>query len=182
MNKKVIIVVIVGMVVVFGYFFVREKPNIFAPILKLSTSIIFQETGGGCGDIFVYKINNDHTASISVSANKEKLNFSTTEKTFEIGKSDGLRVEIRIGEKYAHFYCTDVLPPTQLTIRKLFGKSGKAIISISDVDKSKPQWIGNYTATVILKDIHFVDDKGIDSDIVVDELIFKDVGVGWYPG
>jgi len=34
----------------------------------------------------VYKINTDDTVGISVSARKEKLNFSSAEKTFEIGK------------------------------------------------------------------------------------------------
>jgi hypothetical protein len=62
------------------------------------------------------------------------------------------------------------------------GKSGKVIITISDVDESQPVWNRNYTATVILKDVHFVEENGNNSDVIIDELIFKDVRVGWLPG
>ena len=143
MNKiaKIIFsIIIVTSVVALGYFFTIRKANITSPTSRPPTSITFQETGNGCGDIFVYKINNDQTASISVSARRDKLNFSTAEKTFEIGKTDGLDVKILIGEKVVHSYCTDLLPPEQPTSRKLFGKSGKAIISVSDIDKSRPEW------------------------------------------
>ena len=175
--------VIVGLAVVFGYFFAAKKyPNIFSPTPKAPASISFQETGRGCGNIFVYKVNKDDTAGISVSARKEKLNFSSTEKTFEIGKSDSLNVEILAGDKITRLYCNDAVDPNQPKSKKLIGKSGKATISISDIDESQPRWNRNYTATVILKDVHFVEENGNNSDVIIDELIFRDVRVGWLPG
>ncbi len=180
--KTTLLIVIVGLVAVLGYFFVARKTNVFSPTLNLPTNITFQETGGGCGNIFVHKINNDDTAGISVSVTKEKLNLSPAEKTFEIGKTDGLNVVILVGEKIAQWYCTDIFYPNQPEPKKLVGISGKAIISISDADKSKPEWSGNYTATVILKDVQFSDDTGSISDITIGELIFKDIQVGWLPG
>ena len=180
--KIILYVIIVILIVVLGYFFVARKTNVFSPTPKVPPSITFQETGGGCGNIFVYKINKDDTAGISVSARKEKLNFSTTEKTFEIGKTDGLDVEIIVGDKIARLYCNDVLYPDQPKSKKLIGKSGKAIISISSIDKSQPEWNKNYTATVILKNVRFTEENGNNSDIIVDELIFKDIRVGWLLG
>ena len=180
--KIILFTVIVGLAAVFGDFFAARKTNIFSPAPKAPANISFQETGRGCGNIFVYKINKDDTAGISVSAKKEKLNFSSTEKTFEIGKSDGLNVEILVGDKIARSYCNDALDPDQPKSKKLIGKSGKATISISDIDETQPRWNRNYTATVILKDARFVEENGNDSVIIIDRLIFKDIKVGWLPG
>ena len=187
MNKtaKIIFVIIVVVVITFlGYTFGVKKNNIFPPAPKLPTTITFQETGGGCGNIVVYKINSTDTAGISVSASKGKLNLSTTDKTFEVGKTDGLEVKIHVGKKIRQLYCNDVLHPhpDQPEPKKLIAKSGQAIISISKVDESQPVWNRNYTATVTLKDIHFTEENGNDSDITIGELIFKDIAVGWLPG
>lgn len=185
MNKTIKIILSAIAVILFGvlgYFFVTRKTNVFSPIPKVPASITFQEFGGGCGNIFVYKINNDDTAGISVSARKEKLNFSIDEKTFEIGKTDGLNVEILIGDKIARLYCNDVVYPDQPKFKKLIGKSGKAILSISKIDESQPEWNRNYAATVILKDVRFAEENGDTSDIIINELIFKDIRVGWLPG
>ena len=175
-------IVVAGLVAILGYFFAARKTNVFSPTPKVPASIAFQETGGGCSNIFVYKINSDDTAGISVGATKEKLNLSTMEKTFEIGKTDGLNVEIRIGDKIKMLYCNDAVDPDKPEPKMLIGKSGKAIISISKIDESQPVWNRNYTATVILKDVHFIEENGNNSDITVDELIFKDIRVGWLPG
>ena len=180
--KIILLIVVVGLTAELGYFFAVRKTSVFSPVPKMSTSISFQETSGGCGNILVYKINDDDTAGISVSARKEELNLSTTEKTFEIGKTNGLNVEILIGDKIAMLYCSDVLYPDQPKFKQLTGKSGKAIISISKIDESQPEWNGNYTATVILKNVHFVEESGNNSDITVDGIIFKDVRVGWLAG
>jgi hypothetical protein len=181
-TKIILIIIVVGLIVFLGYFLGVKKNSIFSPTPKLPTTITFQETGGGCANIFVYKINDNDTAGISVSARKEKLNLSTTERTFEIGKIDGLNVEILVGEKIRQLYCNDVLYPDQPKPKKLIGKSGQAIISISEIDESQPEWNRNYTATVILKDVHFSEESGNDSDITIGELIFKDIRVGWLPG
>jgi len=187
MNKtaKIILsIAIVGLVVVLGYFLVARKTNIFSPILKMPVSISFQETGEGCGDVFVYKINKDDTAGISVGANKDVLNLSTTAKTFEIEETNisDLRIELRMGENVGFMYCNDAIDPNQPEYKTLLGKTGEVTISISDIDESQQEGNRNYTATVILKDIHFVEKNGNNSDIIIDELIFRDIRVGWWPG
>lgn len=187
-----VIVVLVGAV---GYFvFVKKSiptiqqtqtPTSQTPTPKIATqsiSNIFQSENGGCSNIFVYKTNKDNTTGISVSANKDKLKLSTAQKTFNIGGVDGLEVELLMGQNIKSLYCNDAMDPNQPKSKKLIGKSGKATISISDIDESQPVWNRNYTATVILKDVHFVEENVNNSDIIIDELIFKDVRVGWLPG
>lgn len=148
----------------------------------LNTAFVFQESGGGCGSIFVYKVNSDGTVGISVSARQDKLGLSTQEKTFEVGKTDGLNIEILMGQNIADQYCTDIVYPDQPNFKRLIGKSGKAIIAISSIDESQPAWNRNYTTTVILKDVRFVDENDNNSDITVDELFFKDIRVGQLDG
>jgi len=41
----------------------------------------------------------------------------------------------------------------------------------------KNPWNKDYTATVQLKNISFS-----DSDLMIEELLFENVGVGWLPG
>ena len=170
--KTVLSAIIVVLIATFGYFFRSTPP----------TSISFQETSDGCLGVFVYKINKDDTVGISVDARKEELKLSTTAQTFEVGKTDGLEVEILVGEQIKRLYCDDVSYLDQLEPRQLIGKSGEAIISISGIDKSKPEEGKLYTATVILRNVRFSDYKGSNSYITVDELIFKDVLVGWSIG
>jgi len=183
MNKTVTIVfaiIVVALIAFIIYSFGVKKNSTF--YTKLPTTITFEETGGGCGNVFVYKINSSDTVGISISADKKKLNLSTAEKVFEIGKIAGLNVQLLIGEKIRQLYCNDVLYPDQPKPKKFVGKSGQAVISISKIDASQPEWSQNYTTTVILKNVHFMEENGSDSDITVDELIFRDIRVGWLPG
>ena len=151
------------------------------PTANALPKFVFQQNGGGCGNIFVHKINSDDTVGISVSAQKDKLGLSTQEKTFEVGKTEGLNIEILTGQHIERLYCNDVVYPDQPKSKKLIAQSGRAIIKISNIDKSLPEWSGNYKATVILKDIHFFDENGNDVGIV-DDLMFKDITVGWLAG
>ena len=179
-KTKTIFFVFIILITVFGYFFVSRE--IGSSAFKLPVSFSFQENSAGCGNIFVYKINNDDTVGISVSAGKEKLNLSTIEKTFEVAKTEDLSIEILVGKNIERLYCNDIFDPDQPKPKKLIGKSGLAIISISNDNKSKPDGSEEYKATVTLKNVHFFNDNGTESNIVIDELIFKDVTVGWYAG
>lgn len=181
-TKIVFLIFIIVILLVLGYIFVIEKTNIFIQPSKLPPgNITFNEIAGGCGDIFVYKINNDDTAGISVWAVKEKLNISATEKTFKVGKTDGLNVEVFMGDKIRTLYCSDLdYGQDRHELKKLIGTSGEATIFTSDINDPNSRMPGNYTATIILKDVHFSDEKGIGSDFVVNETTFKNVRVGWY--
>ena len=192
----IVIVILVGVVEYFAFVKKSEPvaqqaltpnptPTSQTPTPKIATqniSNIFQNESGGCSNIFVYKTNKDNTTGISVSANKDKLKLSTTQKTFNTEGIDGLEVKLLMGQNIKSLYCNDAVDPNQPKSKKLIGKSGKATISISNVDESQPVWNRNYTATVILKDVHFVEENGNNSDVIIDELIFKDVRVGWLPG
>ncbi len=167
-------------IVFIGYYVFAHKSSISEPINQAPRTTTFQEPGGGCGNIFVYKVNDTDTAGISVSAWKDKLNLSNTEKTYEIGKTEGLEVEILTGKNIRYLYCNDVTLPGQPQPKKLIGKSGQAIITVSNTKKSE---LGDtYTATIKLKNVTFKDESGNNSDIIIDDLMFKDIVVGWLAG
>ena len=150
---------------------------------KQDISSIFQASGG-CGDVYVYQTNKDSDMGISVGAEKDTLNLSTTAKTFRIEEtnSDDLKVELRVGENVGFLYCNDVVDLNQPEYKTLSGNTGEITISISEIDETQIVGNRNYTTTVILKNVHFIEENGNDSDMVIDELIFKDVRVGWFPG
>ncbi len=191
--RKIIIIIAVVVLVTalgyIGYMNITTELNIVSLFLKFPKNITIQETNTskGCGDIFVYKVNDDDTVGISVSARSNILNLTTIKKSFEIGKTDGLNVELQIrGRKVARTYCTDVGYSNQKKSSRLTGKYGTAIISISNYAElppgSKKRNPNGYKTTVILKDVSFIDENGNDVDITIGEQIFKDVQVGWYPG
>jgi len=174
--KIILLIVICFFVVIVTYLFLAKKTNLPLPIPTVSQKLNFKDISGGCGKVFVYKITTDDSTGISVSADAKKLNLSAEGKTFEIGNTEGLNVEILMGERIGRLYCNDVVYSDQQEPKKFIAKSGRVIISIADAGKD-PELSGNYKTTVILNDVRFN-----DSDIVIDELIFKDVRVGWYPG
>jgi hypothetical protein len=151
---------------------------------KEENDIVFNGQEDGCANFLVFKINSDNTASIAVDARIDELKISNIPQTFEIGNTEGLRVELKLGKGAGAFYCTDVIPYDSEDImpKTLLGNSGQAIISVSGYDESIPKPDRRYKATVILKDVHFIDEKGVESDVVIDELIFKDILVGFLLG
>ncbi len=156
---------------------------------KLAKNITFQKIGRGCNNFFVYKISeisNDIPLGIAVSAQRAELGLSTKEKTFDVGKTSGLSVMIYMGESRFGTvagafsgYCANF--PINSGFKTLVGQGGTATISISNIVQSKIRpsvWNEEYTVTVVLKNVHFVDDSGNDSDIIVDKLIFENIRVG----
>ena len=180
--KIITLIIVAGLIFGAGYFFLKN-PYFPLPTPKLPQKFVFQNEANGCANIFLYKISEDDTIGISVSAKGDTLHLSKQEKTFEIGKTDGLNVEILVGQKIAQLYCNDVLYLDQPKPRKLIGKSGTATISLGDnVEWSAPNWERGYKATINLSNVHFSDENGQDINVILDNLIFKDVTVGWFPG
>jgi hypothetical protein len=122
------------------------------------------------------------TAGVSVSANEKQLNLSSDEKVFEIGKTEGLTIELSEGKNIKQLYCNDVPYIGQQKPKKLIAKSGQAIISISKTDKSNTSGSKTYTTAVILKNVRFVGEDNTIQTESIGELIFKDVLVGWLAG
>jgi hypothetical protein len=164
MNEIIIIIFLIIAIGALAFFWHSKKNKV----------LNFQKSGKGCGNIFVYKVNNSDTQGITVRADREILHLSTTPKNFDIGETEGLLVKVSIGEKVSLYYCNDVMPAYSTLQEELIAESGQATISISEVN-SKPN--EQYTATVILKNVYFKNSK-----INIDKLIFKDIVVGWLPG
>lgn len=151
------------------------------PVVSGLPKFVFQGNGDGCGDILVYKTNSEDTMGISVIARQTTLGLSAEQKTFQIGETEGLNVEILTGQNIARLYCNDAIYPNQPKPKKLTAKSGTAAIQILDFNASLPEGNRKYKATVVLKNARFFDESGKEAG-VVEDVMFKDITVGWFPG
>jgi hypothetical protein len=139
----------------------------------------------GCGSFFVYKTNNNNyynDIGIAVSGNREKLNLSKTEQTFDLNKIDvqDLKVDVqRFTPGSRGYYCDCVLEGDLLDTWTSI--SGTVRIKIvEDYEGDPSAFEKNYTINVILENAVLQNDKG--SIITVKQLEFKNVNVGWVPG
>jgi len=163
-----------------------KMPPTSASSYKTSIPTLIYQKSGGCGNIVVYKINESETEGISVEADKDKVNLSTKPKTFDIATTAGLVVQIFLGENLresmkATSFCNDFVSPIVPEPAVWTAKTGRATINISKSNDSAPVWERGYTATVKLKNVRFYDESGVNS-VVLDELIFENISVGWLPG
>lgn len=138
----------------------------------------------GCSSFRVYKINytgyND--IGIAVTGNREKLNLSETEQTFDLSKIDAQDLNVEI-KKFASgsqgYYCDCVfegeLSDTWTSV------SGTVKIKIVQDYEGNPETFEKiYIINVILENIILKNDK--ENIIIVNQLEFKNVSVGWLPG
>jgi hypothetical protein len=154
------------------------------PQTKSLPPLTFQDQSRGCGNIRVYKLNQEYTAAIVVEADTAKLHLSREMKTFDLGnKREGLQVYIDFyfylpeGNGFIRqLYCNDVASYHQPP-KKWVAQRGEVQITLGE---PVPPGIG-YKATVRLENVHFVDENG-QNEIVLSQLIFNDVFVGWLPG
>jgi len=184
-----VVVIVIAIAIAFGvgvagYVVLQENsaPTGNKPS-EYDISSIFQKADG-CGNIYVYQTNKDGDVGISVNADTTALNLSAAAKTFNIASADldDLRVELLLGENVGFLYCNDAMDPNQPEYKTLLGKTGEVTISTAAVDESQQGRNRDYTAAVVLRDVHFAEEDGSDSDVVVSELIFEDIRVGWLPG
>jgi hypothetical protein len=143
-----------------------------------NVNLNFLPNSSGCGSFLVFKLNDTYDMAIAVSGNREKLNLSTTEQSFDLSSVSNLRVEI---EQYqgTSGYCNDVIGGKILDMWT--GKSGKVKIrSTQDYTDAEPQIDATYKIDVSIENVSLENSKG--EKLSIDFLDFKDVYVGWLPG
>src|SRR3989344_8752723 len=171
MNKTLktgLIIIAVLLVALIGYFLTISiiKANQNKGLEDISDN--FQGEIGGCGEILVYRTNNNDDMAISVEAVKNKLGLtSRRKKSFSVEKTSSLaalKVSLFTGENIKEnmqlIICGDVEDPNKEPRILLVGKTGTVSIILSDVDATTPFEARSYKATVTLKDIYFVDENG----------------------
>lgn len=179
MNKKTLMFALIVVLVVAGsvlYFKTKSRAS--------SPTLVYEAESRGCGDFFVYKLNENRTEGISVSVDRaaKLVGISTESMTFDIASTDGLKVEILIDSKnVSQFYCDDAIDASIKPARWI-AQSGTAIITASKDNlfrffEARPPIEESYSVTVILKNVEFQGTDGART-IKLDELIFEDVPVG----
>lgn len=147
--------------------------------------LTFQDMGRGCINMLLYKINIQCTAALVVRADTAKLHLSPDEnKEFDLSQNpDGLTVYVDFydylpegNQSIGGHYCNDVVSDHQPP-KKWFARQGLVQIKITQPAQDS----GGYGATVWLRNIHFIDENG-GNEIILDELVFENVHVGWLPG
>lgn len=202
MNQKGIAHIIVvgilmaGISAVFGYVFLNSGLSIKNPenpTQQIQTentnsfnniSGIFTGDSGGCINVFVFKTNDLNNIGVSVRANRDNLNLASTTQTFNLEeiKSEDLKVELFIGDDIRELYCNDAINSERPEYRTLIGKSGEVSINIPEITDPEFQPGERYEANVFLKNLIFIEENGKESDMIIEELNFDNVEVGWFPG
>lgn len=151
---------------------------------NIKPNLNFTSTSYGCSNFIVYKVNKNEDAAIAVIGNREKLNLSTTEQTFNLTSvnPDELKVEIRRYKGNAgKYYCNDVPSEAGDLISIWNSKNGNVTIKIVQ-DSVGTNAVGKplYIIDVKINNIEFENNNG--RNISIDELKFENVNVGWLPG
>lgn len=140
----------------------------------------------GCGNIFVYQfLDNSKALTVRIDANK----FNLTKKRQDVnldGTNPNVSVVLEIAKNNpdsVYFnYCNDVAFPNRGVTTKYKAMSGKLFFSVSEDNPIKdPIWKTYYYVTIKIENLHLVNQK-TGEEIIIDEAVFWNVGVGWLPG
>jgi hypothetical protein len=79
-------------------------------------------------------------------------------------------------------FCNDVALPNMGTTTKYKAVSGRLSFSVSENNPIKdPIWQTSYSVTIRIKNLHLLNQETSD-EIIINEIVFWNVGVGLMPG
>lgn len=138
----------------------------------------------GCSSFIVYKLNDSKDESISVAGDRDALNLTTDEKSFDLQtiNTNDLKVEIkRFDSDASAYYCDDIADNDLEIISTWTGIKGTVKIQIvEDSIGINPIGEPEYIINVTLEKIDFQNNN--DKKVSIDNIEFKEVYVGWLPG
>jgi hypothetical protein len=143
----------------------------------------FPSESWGCASFIVYKINGANKTSIAVKGNRDKLDLSMTEQTFDLSKTDSdvLSVEIVRYDKLTNdgYYYDDVAGD-EITDRWTSTSGTVKVRIVRDYEDDLPDREKLYTITVRIENVILKNDKG--DAVKADRLEFNDVQIGMMVG
>lgn len=141
----------------------------------------FQDSGDGCANFIVYKHDNDANATLSVSGMRDVLNLSSEALSFNL-PHDGLTIQLnQFDGPIGYYYCDDVAGDEAMIITTSSPISGTAEITITADSTYVSTYEIHYELSVFLKNLEFeVPDS--DETIVIEDISFEGINVGWLPG
>lgn len=151
---------------------------------NIKPDLNFTNDSYGCSSFIVYKTDKNKDDVIAVIGNRDALNLSKTEQTFDLKNvnQSNLKVEIkRFKGDASKYYCNDVASEAGDIISTWTGKSGTVKITIvQDSIAFNPQGKPEYKITIKIENVNF--ENGNEKEVTIDNLEFKEVYVGWLPG
>jgi len=140
----------------------------------------------GCGNIFVYQYL-DSLKVLAVNINGYGLNLTKKSQTINLNEANpnsSVILEISGGHPDSIYFnfCNDVAFINTGVTKKYKATSGKLSFSVSEDNPIKEKvWESSYYATIKIENLHLYNQENNDK-IVIDEIIFWNVNVGWLPG
>jgi hypothetical protein len=140
----------------------------------------------GCGNVFVYQFL-DSTTALVLSIDKSKVNLTKECQTINLENQQD-QITVRLEEAGTSLdsiyfnYCNDVAYINQGELKIYNGTKGIITFSVSEDNPIKdPIWESNYNITIEIIDLHLYDQTG-NLKLIIDKIVYWNVGVGWMPG
>lgn len=140
----------------------------------------------GCGNIFVYQFL-DSLKALTVWINSNEYNLTKKRQDIDIDISNpNISVVLEISPNHPdsiYFnFCNDIVYPNSGTTMKYKAISGKLFLSVSEDNPIKePIWQTFYYVTVRIESVYLINQE-TNEEIIIDEAVFWNVGVGWLAG
>lgn len=140
----------------------------------------------GCGNIFVYQFL-DSLKALTVRVNSNEYSLTKKRQDIDINVSNpNISVVLEVSPNHpdsVYFnFCNDVAYPNSGTTIKYKAISGKLSFSVSEDNPIKePIWETFYYVTIRIENLHLLNQETND-EIIIDEVVYWNVGVGWMPG
>ncbi|MGB5895898.1 MAG: hypothetical protein WBG58_17105 [Ignavibacteriaceae bacterium] len=140
----------------------------------------------GCGNIFIYQFL-DSLKALTVTMDGEKLSLTQKRQAIELDVSNpNISVVLEISgndpDSIYFNYCNDVAFINMDTTTKYNATSGTLYFSVSEDNPIKdPSRQNLYFVTIKIQNLHLMNQENND-EIIIDEVVFWDVQVGWLPG
>ena len=141
---------------------------------------------GGCGNIFVYQFL-DSLKALTVWINSNKYSLTKKRQDIDLDISNpNISVVLEISPNHPdsiYFnFCNDIAYPNMGTTIKYKATSGQFSFSVSEDNPIKePIWQTFYYVTIRIVDLHLLNQETND-EIIIDEVVYWNVGVGWLAG
>lgn len=140
----------------------------------------------GCSNVFAYQFL-DSTRVLTVRINSSNVDLTEECQTFTLSEDNtDISVTLEIAgddpDSIYFNYCNDVGYPNFGTTTVYAAITGQLTFSVSEDDPIKePIWDNFYYIAIKIEDLHLFHQKS-GAEIVINEIIFWNVGVGWLPG
>lgn len=140
----------------------------------------------GCGNIFVYQFL-DSLKALTVRINSNEYSLTKKRQDIDIDISNPnillvLEISPNHPDSIYFNFCNDIAYPNSGTTMKYKAISGKLSFSVSEDNPIKePAWETFYYVTIRIIDLHLFNQETND-EIIINEIVFWNVGVGWMPG